>query len=804
MKTMKKIKILTVCLFAICFLFSENLPAQVRVNYSGDNESLLQDQASVIFEDAYKVLAAYPPTPNPGIERKMALDALDALFHDTRLDKGSAFMSFVERVVKKFAADLQQNKPTGRELRIMRFYNFGYVIQTASVTVGIDLVRGGRPDSAYISEELMRPIVDQCDILFITHRHSDHASLSVAKMFCEQGKNVIAPGEFWENMKPQLRVLRGDDMIREDIHLTAKNTSISAWVYPGFQGDLPNNVYMIQLPEGQTVMHTGDQTIYDDLVEKVNSRKIKVDVMLVGCAAPMNIIVNGIMPSIVFTGHENEMGHTIDHREAYWLSTRRMSEVKVPYIITAWGESYTFTPEKYRLQFHADGKFKILQLTDLHMVHGTPEVEKTLTTVKTMLAAEKPDVVVITGDIVWILPDREPWSMLAKVFEEAKTPFAVAFGNHDGEFNSKITRSEIMDILLPLPYFIGEKGPSDIHGVGNYTIPVYGRNNKPAALLYCFDSHSYSKDPNISGNEQINFDQINWYRNQSDKYAAANGGKPLPSLSFFHVPLPEFNNVAERLFPATARRSGMGGTLNTGLFASFLDKKDMMGVFVGHIHGLDFVGIEKSIALGYGRVTGWGAGASLERGARIIELYEGDFAFDTWLRTAKGVEQEFNYPTGFTHADEDTLTYLPAKNVKPTKQGVFYKYYEGRFNSAKTIDTSKKVSEGVMKNFSIIDDPDKNYFAYEFRTLIRIPERGVYNFYVISDDDSQLFIDDQLVVDKPFNPIAKVKGKVALEPGFHELKILYYEDTQGQFLEVGYESKKLRIQKLPDEILFIP
>ena len=333
-------KLLTTFLLVFCMLSIEEIAAQGRLNYSGDTESLLQDQATVIFEEAYGILAAYPPTPNPEPERKMALYALDAMFHDTRLDMGPTFVSWVERVTEKMSVDLQKNKPTGRDVRIFRFYNFGYIVQTSGVTIGIDLVRGGRPDKPYFSEALMRAITDQCDILFITHRHGDHADQSVAKLFCEQGKNVIVPDEFWENLTPQLRVLRGTEMIREDIRLPGKNASVTVRVYPGYQGDLPNNVYVITLPEGQTIMHTGDQTIYDDLVEKVNSAQIKIDILLVGCAAPMNIIANGIMPSIVFTGHENEMEHSIDHREAYWLSFRRMFEVKVPYIVTAWGESY--------------------------------------------------------------------------------------------------------------------------------------------------------------------------------------------------------------------------------------------------------------------------------------------------------------------------------------------------------------------------------------------------------------------------------------------------------------------------------
>jgi hypothetical protein len=461
--------------------------------------------------------------------------------------------------------------------------------------------------------------------------------------------------------------------------------------------------------------------------------------------------------------------------------------------------------DKYRLSFDANGKFKIVQFTDLHLTYGTPTLRKTIETVKLVLAAEKPDVVVITGDIVWKLTNREPWTELMGVFEEAKTPFAVAFGNHDAEGNTEITRSEIMDILLRSPYFIGEKGPEDIHGVGNYVVPVYGRNNKAAALLYCFDSHSYSTNPKASGYEPIHFDQVAWYRQKSDELTAANDGKPLPALAFFHVPLPEYSLVAMQrdVDGARSRGGSYNAPLNTGLFASFFEKEDVMGVFVGHIHGNDYIGIEKYIALGYGRVTGWEAGAWQERGARVIELYEGEFVFNTWIRTAKGVEQMFYYPTGISSMDEETMTYLPAKNVSPDKQGVAYTYYEGRFGSVKNIDPAKKAGEGVMKTISITEAPAKDFFAYEFRSFIKIPERGVYKFYTISDDDSQVYIDDQLILEKSTAPIARVDGKVALEAGFHELKVLFYEDYGVEFLEVGYSGKTFRDRKLSEEKLYV-
>ena len=122
--------------------------------------------------------------------------------------------------------------------------------------------------------------------------------------------------------------------------LPAKNSALTFHVYPGRQGNVLNNVYVITLPEGKTIMHTGDQDYSDDLVAKINGN-IKVDVLLVQCwMMPMKKFVAGINPALIITGHENEMLHSIDHRESYWLTFRRMSEVEAPYIVMAWGEVY--------------------------------------------------------------------------------------------------------------------------------------------------------------------------------------------------------------------------------------------------------------------------------------------------------------------------------------------------------------------------------------------------------------------------------------------------------------------------------
>ena len=324
------------------FVLCAQMQAQEKLHYWRDSTAYLQDQASLIFKQAYKVLAAYPPGTTISDERKLALFSLDALLHDTRIDNGTAFLTYIERVTGNIADELQKSKPSGNEIRFFRCYNDGFIIQSATVTIAIDLIRGGTTNQPFISNQLIRTIVDQCDILFITHAHSDHNDPVVIDMFLEQGKEIIVPENFRKDLPPAFRVLRGTELIRETIHLPVIKQSLSVYVYPGQQGNVLNNVYVITLPEGQTIMHTGDQDFTNDIGIKINNDKVKVDVLLVQCwMMPMNEFIKSVNPALIICGHENEMGHTIDHREAYWLTFRRMSEVKVPYVVMAWGERYS-------------------------------------------------------------------------------------------------------------------------------------------------------------------------------------------------------------------------------------------------------------------------------------------------------------------------------------------------------------------------------------------------------------------------------------------------------------------------------
>lgn len=451
-----------------------------------------------------------------------------------------------------------------------------------------------------------------------------------------------------------------------------------------------------------------------------------------------------------------------------------------------------------------EGKLKIVQLTDIHWDPQSKNCAQTAKTIETVLALEKPDIAMLTGDVVTEKPGPEGWKAIIALLEKAQVPFTVMMGNHDAEVMPK---REIYDLLAQSPYFIGEKGPATIHGCGNYVVPVYGADHKTAkALLYCIDSNDYPESKDYGTYDWIHFDQIAWYRQTSARFTKENGGNPLPALAFFHIALPEYDAIPNNGTMLGEKNEGSGASkINSGLFASFIEMGDVMGAFVGHDHDNDFIGTHYQIALAYGRVTGTDAYGDLERGMRVIELKENERSFDTWVRTPSKKGDIFYYPSGLTSLDEEQMSYLPATTTKAGKPGVAYTYYEGKFKSTADVLKAKPVKEGTFRNFSIKEAAADDHFGYQFRSQINIPEKGVYKFHIYSDDGARLFIDGQEVIDNDGSHSAgEATGKVALEKGFHEICVIYFEDYMGQALEIGITGKNLPKQVLPDGMLFLP
>ncbi|WP_106828307.1 metallophosphoesterase family protein [Parabacteroides pacaensis] len=312
-----------------------------------------------------------------------------------------------------------------------------------------------------------------------------------------------------------------------------------------------------------------------------------------------------------------------------------------------WGDAKA---QSNTLRFNADKKFKIVQFTDVHYIYGNPKSDISLERIKEVVDAEKPDLVIFTGDVIYGKPAEKGLRTVLNLVSERKVPFAVTFGNHDNE--QGLTRTQLFEIIKTIPYNVTDTTPG-ISGVTNFILPVKSSDGrKDAAILYCIDSHSYSSIDGVGGYDYIKFDQIDWYRMNSQKYTRQNGGNPVPSMAFFHIALPEFNQAASdetAILTGTRKEKACAPQLNSGLFTSMKEMGDIMGVFVGHDHDDDYAVYWKGILLAYGRYTGGNTVYNnLPNGARVIEMTEGERFFTTWIRLKEGeIVHKVTYPTDF-------------------------------------------------------------------------------------------------------------------------------------------------------------
>lgn len=305
---------------------------------------------------------------------------------------------------------------------------------------------------------------------------------------------------------------------------------------------------------------------------------------------------------------------------------------------------------KVILKFNPNGEFKILQFTDTHINTPGKSNLRSLEIIKTVIEIEQPDLVVLTGDIVTQEDPTDGYQLLSEIFNAAKTPWAVVFGNHESERN--FSRKQLADLLEKLPGCLNSD-VGNITGNSNFILRILGDYKKTEALLYCMDSNSYSTlKPNVEGYGWFDSSQIDWYRKNSMAYTRNNNGKSLPALAFFHIPLPEYTqgfNQKNAVVFGGRSEDECCPAINSGLFTAMLECGDVMGTFVGHDHVNDYITVYHNIALAYGRVSKIMKNPEDPlAGGRVIVLKQSKRVFDTWIRDFNGKKVlSCSYPASF-------------------------------------------------------------------------------------------------------------------------------------------------------------
>ncbi len=285
-------------------------------------------------------------------ERKISLYLADALTHYPMPHDDCIKDLFLRRYKKTLAGIRGTKVETGAV--IWNVYNLSYVVKTKEATVAFDLIRLPeslrKPDAGDLHKNLVREMVDLCDILFVSHIHGDHADAFVAGEFIKQNKPVIAPSDVFteEGFYGKITPWAADGEERK-LLLSAKNSEISVRIYPGHQAiavdkAVDNNFAVVTFSNQITVAQSGDQCWEEDFkwIDTVHD-DVAIDVLMVNTwTLHPDRLMDGMQPNVVLPGHVNEMGHDIKGREPFWKSYLSWPKGKSEVIHLFWGEPYRY------------------------------------------------------------------------------------------------------------------------------------------------------------------------------------------------------------------------------------------------------------------------------------------------------------------------------------------------------------------------------------------------------------------------------------------------------------------------------
>ena len=300
-----------------------------------------------------------------------------------------------------------------------------------------------------------------------------------------------------------------------------------------------------------------------------------------------------------------------------------------------------------------EGDFKILQLTDIHLGGGVLSYDKdvkALEAVYELLDRTRPDLVIVTGDLVFPVGyasfsfnNTAPVQQFAAFMRNLGIPWAFTYGNHDTESYAATSTGDLNELYKKLSWKTSKTllypyVQPDITGRSNQLIELKNADGTLREALFLIDSNAYTGD-GLNKYDYIHDDQVDWYKNQVLREEKEEG-HIVSSMIFFHIPLQEYREAYKLHEAGSDEVKYYFGSNDeemmdkvccseypSKLFDTAKDLGSTTGFFCGHDHYNNMSLEYKGMRLTYGMSIDYLAMPGIardtkQRGATLITLHD--------------------------------------------------------------------------------------------------------------------------------------------------------------------------------------
>lgn len=272
-----------------------------------------------------------------------------------------------------------------------------------------------------------------------------------------------------------------------------------------------------------------------------------------------------------------------------------------------------------------DKGFRILSTTDLHFGDDPVLRDKCMGMLMRHIADTKPDLVVLTGDIILGKYQHLDAIQFAQFMEKIGVYWAFTFGNHEAREEKGRFKELLMKCQTTFPHCLARQGKKELFGLCNYCINILKSENEILKTLFMFDSgrdildeyraeHGCPKE--YDSYDFIKNNQMNWYENKIKSLEKKYG--EVKSFMYMHIPIKEYENAITqdengtwvftgkcKILYGGAYESVGSSKHNTGLFALIKKLGSTQAVFSGHDHVNDFCAVYDGVYLVYNQCGGY-------------------------------------------------------------------------------------------------------------------------------------------------------------------------------------------------------
>ena len=136
--------------------------------------------------------------------------------------------------------------------------------------------------------------------------------------------------------------------------------------------------------------------------------------------------------------------------------------------------------------------------------------------------------------------------------------------------------------------------------------------------------------------------------------------------------------------------------------------------------------------------------------------------------------------------------------------GLKYEAFMGQWDQLPAFEDLSPVSTGQVDTIALTQfNQTISGFGLRLTGYLNVPADGLYTFLLTSDDGSQLYIGDRLIIDNDYAHMPQCRhGLIRLREGMHPITVLYFNRSGGKALDLKIEGPALERQSIPTSMLF--